>query len=291
MLWVKTEQFGAKEFTAAAMAVESTETLDRYLSVAVEAAKEAGEIIKGAISGQKAVSNKGKVDLVTETDKECEELIFKRLSEAFPSHQLIGEETAALNGTISPITDDPTWIVDPLDGTTNFVHGVPYVSVSIGLTVRRIPVVGVIYDPISGELFTAVKGGGAFLNGRRIKASDEQDLGKALIATEIGINREKEFVEARMKGMGDLLYKVQSLRIGGSTALVLCGVALGRLDGFYFLEFGGPWDVAAGAVIVEEAGGEVFDPSGEVFDLMSHRVAASNGHLKKSLVEALAGNV
>ncbi|CAM6124552.1 unnamed protein product [Calypogeia fissa] len=268
-----------------------TLTLDHYLEVAVEAAKEAGSIIKDAFSRHKTVSNKGKVDLVTETDKLCEEVIFKRLGEAFPSHKLIGEETAALSGTIAPLTEDPTWIVDPLDGTTNFVHSFPFVCVSIGLTIGRVPVVGVVYNPILDELFTGVKGTGAFLNGKRIHVSDEEDIGKALIATEIGVHREKDAVDTTMKRIGDLLFEIRSLRMSGSCALNMCGVAIGRLDGFYELGFGGPWDVAGGAVIVEEAGGQVFDPSGTNFEVMSQRVACTNGHLRKSFVDGLAGNV
>lgn len=279
------------EFTARAMAVDSTETVENYLAVAVEAAKAAGQIIKKAFRSDKIVSNKGKVDLVTETDKQCEELIGKSLSEAFPSHKFIGEETAAANGTIAPLTDAPTWIVDPLDGTTNFVHSFPFVCVSIGLTIERSPVVGVVFNPITDELFTAVKGKGAFLNGERIRVSDEEDIGKALFATEIGVNREEKVLEVTMNRIRDLLVKVRSLRMGGSCAMNLCGVALGRLDGFFELGFGGPWDVAAGVLIVEEAGGQVYDPSGDIFDIMSHRVAASNGHLKNSFVESLANNV
>lgn len=272
--------------SSGAMAGEEAR-LSEYLGVAVEAAKEAGAIIKDAFSRHKTVSNKGKVDLVTETDQLCERVIFKRLGEAFPAHKLIGEETAAMNGETGPLTDDPTWIVDPLDGTTNFVHSFPFVCVSIGLTVGRVSVVGVVYNPILNELFTAVKGGGAFLNGQRISVSEEHDIGKAQVATEIGVHREKEVVDATLKRIGGLLLEIRSLRMCGSCAMNLCGVALGRLDAFYELSFGGPWDVAAGVLIVEEAGGLVFDPSGGDFDIMSQRVACSNRHLKKSLVEKL----
>jgi inositol-phosphate phosphatase/L-galactose 1-phosphate phosphatase len=273
------------------MEPNSSKELDQFLVVAVEAAKEAGGIIKIASTVERAVEHKGKNDLVTETDKQCENIILKRLTEAFPSHKFIGEETASLAGTIAPLTDEPTWIVDPLDGTSNFVHNYPAYCVSIGLTIKKIPVLGVIYNPISDSCYTAVKGGGAYLNGQRIHVTKEQDLGEVIIATELGCNREKEWVEARMKTMGDLYYKVHTLRIAGSTALALCAVAAGRVGGFYFLEYGGPWDVVAGVVIVQEAGGEVFDPAGGEFDMMSKRVAASSGPLKKPLLEALTGNV
>ncbi|CAK9223133.1 unnamed protein product [Sphagnum troendelagicum] len=266
------------------------ETLDSYLNVAVETAKTAGQIILSNFNNTKTVEHKGKVDLVTETDKACESLIFEYLKTAFPSHQLIGEETSAIDGT-PELTDAPTWIVDPLDGTTNFVHRYPFVCVSIGLVVDKVPTVGVVFNPILDELFTAVKGSGAFLNGQHIYASEQQDIGNALLATEIGTLRDKKTVDSTSNRINNLLFKVRSLRMCGSCAMDLCGLACGRLDLFYELGFGGPWDVAAGALILEEAGGHVFDPSGSEFDMMSHRVAASSKHLKQALVEGLEGFV
>lgn len=226
------------------------------------------------------------VDLVTETDKACEELIFDHLKKNFPTHKFIGEETSAALGT-SELTDDPTWIVDPLDGTTNFVHGFPFVCVSIGLTIEKVPIVGVVYNPIIGELFTGIRGQGAFLNGSPIKASQQSELVKSLLATEVGTVRDKSTVDATTNRINSLLFKVRSLRMSGSCALNLCGIACGRIDIFYELGFGGPWDVAGGAVIVLEAGGLVFDPSGGEFDIMSKRVAASNSHLKDVFLAAL----
>ncbi|GFQ00021.1 inositol monophosphatase 1 [Phtheirospermum japonicum] len=205
-------------------------SMEDFLAVAVDAAKKAGEIIRSGFYETKRVEHKGQVDLVTETDKACEELIFNFLKQHFPDHKFIGEETTAACG-VTELTEEPTWIVDPLDGTTNFVHGFPFVCVSIGLTVGRVPTVGVVYNPIMDE--------------------------------------------------------VRSLRMSGSCALNLCGVAAGRLDLFYEVGFGGPWDVAAGALIVTEAGGLVFDPSGKDFDITSQRVAASNSFLKDTFIEAL----
>ncbi|GAU29858.1 hypothetical protein TSUD_379480 [Trifolium subterraneum] len=199
------------------------------------------------------------VDLVTETDKACEDLIFNHLKELYPTHKFIGEETTAAFGT-TELTDDPTWIVDPLDGTTNFVHGFPFVCVSIGLTI--------------GKLFTAVRGKGAFLNGNPIKE-------------QAGTKRDKKTLDATTDRINSLLYKVRSIRMSGSCALNLCGIACGRLDVFYEAGFGGPWDVAGGAVIVREAGGVVFDPSGAEFDITAQRIAASNPSLKDALVDLL----
>ncbi|CAM6014304.1 unnamed protein product [Sphagnum balticum] len=269
-------------------AIKEKKTLESYLDAAVEAAKRAGQIILSNFYVTKAVEHKGKVDLVTETDKACETMIFQYLESAFPSHQFIGEETSATTGT-PELTDAPTWIVDPLDGTTNFVHRYPFVCVSIGLVIDKVPTVGVVFNPILDELFTAVIGKGAFLNGQRIYASEQQDIGNALLATEVGTRRDKETVDLTTNRINNLLFEVRSLRLCGSCAMNLCGVACGRLDLFYELGFGGPWDVAAGALILQEAGGHVFDPSGSQFNMMSRRVAASNKHLKQALMEGLKG--
>ncbi|XP_075513776.1 inositol-phosphate phosphatase-like isoform X2 [Primulina tabacum] len=243
--------------------------MDDFLAKAVDVAKIAGE-----------------VDLVTETDKTCEKLIFDHLKQHFPEHKFVGEETTAACGA-TELTQEPTWIVDPLDGTTNFVHGFPFVCVSIGLTIGRIPMVGVVYNPIMDELFMAIRGKGAFLNGKAIKVSSQTELVKALLATEVGTKRDKATVDETTNRINSLLFKVRSLRMSGSCALNLCGIACGRLDLFYELGFGGPWDVAAGAVIVTEAGGLVFDPSGKDFDITSQRIAASNPLLKDEFIKTL----
>ncbi|KAL2495468.1 Inositol-phosphate phosphatase [Forsythia ovata] len=262
------------------------DSVDEFLAQAVDAAKNAGEIIRSGFHQTKRVEHKGEVDLVTETDKRCEEVIFNFLKQHYPNHKFIGEETTAACGA-SELTDEPTWIVDPVDGTTNFVHGYPFVCVSIGLTIGRIPTVGVVYNPVMDELFTAVRGKGAFLNGKPIKVSSQSELVKSLLATEVGTKRDKSTLDACTNRINSLLFKVRSLRMSGSCALNLCGIACGRLDLFYELGFGGPWDIAAGAVIVTEAGGVLFDPSGKEFDITSQRIAASNPLLKEAFIEAL----
>lgn len=262
-----------------------------FLSTAVEAAKLAGEMISKNFHLQdKVVDSKGQVDLVTETDKACEKIIFQRLQQKYPDHQFIGEETSAANGT-ADLTDAPTWIIDPLDGTTNFVHRFPFVCVSIALTIGKIPTVGVVYNPILGELFTAIRGRGSFLNATPISSSSQSEMIKALLATGFGTKRDKATVDANTDRFKGLLFKVRSVRMTGSCALNLCGVACGRLDLFYHLGYGGLWDVAAGVLIVQEAGGCVFDPSGADFNITSQRVAATNAHLKGALVDALRGKV
>ncbi|KAJ7946388.1 Inositol-1-monophosphatase [Quillaja saponaria] len=262
------------------------DSLSEFLASAVDAAKKAGEIIRQGFYQTKHVEHKGLVDLVTETDKACEDLIFNHLKQLYPTHKFIGEETTAAGGN-ADLTDEPTWIVDPLDGTTNFVHGFPFVCVSIGLTIEKIPTVGVVYNPIINELFTGIRGKGAFLNGNPIKVSSQSELVKSLLATEAGTKRDKLTLDASTNRINSLLFKVRSLRMSGSCALNLCGIACGRLDLFYETGFGGPWDVAGGAVIVTEAGGLVYDPSGKDFDITSQRVAASNPHLKDAFVEVL----
>ncbi|KAL6893484.1 hypothetical protein ACP4OV_007582 [Aristida adscensionis] len=268
---------------------------EQFLAVAVDAAKNAGEIIRKGFYETKNVEHKGQVDLVTETDKACEDLIFTHLRKHFPDHKFIGEETSAALGATAALTDDPTWIVDPLDGTTNFVHDCPYllhcsfpfVCVSIGLTIGKIPTVGVVYNPIMNELYTAVRGKGAFLNGSPIKASSQDELVKALLVTEAGTARDKTTVDDTTNRINKLLFKIRSIRMCGSLALNMCGVACGRLDLCYEIGFGGPWDVAAGAVILQESGGHVFDPSGREFDLMARRMAGSNGLLKDQFIKEL----
>ncbi|GAA0172921.1 phosphatase [Lithospermum erythrorhizon] len=261
-------------------------SVDEFLGAAVEAAKKAGEVIRKGFYLTKNVEHKGDVDLVTETDKACEDLIFNYLKQKFPSHKFIGEETTAANG-VTELTDEPTWIVDPLDGTTNFVHGFPFVCVSIGLTIGKAPTVGVVYNPIMDELFTGVEGKGAFLNGKPIKVSSQTELVKSLLSTEAGTKRDKPTLDALSNRISSLLAKVRSIRMTGSCALNLCGVACGRVDLFYETGFGGPWDVAGGAIIVKEAGGVIFDPSGKDFDITAQRVAASNPLLKKVFIDAL----
>ncbi|XP_022132376.1 inositol-phosphate phosphatase-like [Momordica charantia] len=262
------------------------DSLREFLGAAVDAANKAGQLIREKFYQTKHVEHKGEVDLVTETDKACEELIFNHLKQRYPSNKFIGEETSAAYGAVE-LTDEPTWIVDPIDGTTNFVHGFPFVCVSIGLTIGKVPTVGVVYNPIIEELFTGVRGQGAYLNGRPIKVSSQDELIKSLLATESGTTRDKSTIDAVTGRINSLLSKVRSLRISGSCALDICDVACGRIDLFYLNGYGGPWDAAAGAVIVTEAGGLVYDPSGKEFDITATRIAASNPLLKEVFVEAL----
>lgn len=213
---------------------------------------------------------------MTSTDAAAEDAIMKRLRAAFPSHSFVGEEeaaAAAAAGNPTPkVGREPTWCVDPLDGTTNFVHGWPFVCVSVGLVVDNFPVLGVVFNPVMDEMFVGVLGRGATLNGHKISVSGEQDLSRALVGTEIGVSENPLVVDAIFGRVKALTSKARSLRCGGSCALGLCGVACGRLDVFFEVGFGGIWDCAAGAAVVLEAGGFLLDPSGSSFDVDSRRV-------------------
>ncbi|KAG1662640.1 hypothetical protein FOA52_009625 [Chlamydomonas sp. UWO 241] len=260
-----------------------------FLAVALSAAIAAGDVIAAAFKEPKDVVHKGAVDLVTATDQACENIVQSRLKEAFPSHRFIGEEGSAAQGFTAELTDEPTWMCDPLDGTTNFVHSFPFVCVCIGLVINKRVVVGVVHNPILNETFTATRGGGARLNDARISASATSQLGNALVCTEIGTTRDEETVDAIFARMRAVATSVRSMRCCGSCACNLTSVACGRLDGFYEIGFGGCWDVAAASLILEEAGGVVLDPAGGPFDVMARRVLGTNAHLARPLAEILAG--
>lgn len=221
-----------------------------------------------------AFSVAGSVDLVTDTDKACESLIFSKLLAAFPEHVLVGEETvAASGGELPSLTSAPTWYVDPVDGTTNFVHRYPLSCVSIGLCVGGEPTLGVVFNPISRELFSAVRGRGAFLNGFPIHVAQHgDDLKACVFATELGTRRDDAFFDAALLRIRRVAAATRSMRCGGSCALNMCAVAAGRLDAYFEYGLGGPWDYVAATVVLREAGGKVIDPSGAPLGVTDRRV-------------------
>ncbi|CAM9873562.1 unnamed protein product [Pylaiella littoralis] len=243
----------------------------KALESAKAAALAAGGIILAAIESQEnsRLQVKSGVDLVTETDKAAELAIIERLRESHPDHKFMGEESTfedetggaaggGSGGAADTIDLAPTWVIDPLDGTTNFVHGYPLFCVSIALAVDGVPVIGVVYHPSSGDLYTASRGQGAFLNGIRIEVRAARGLGDALVVNNIGAARDDVFISTTLARLGELLRrKVQAIRMSGSAALNMCHVACGKLDSYYEDGYGGPWDVAAGFVIVREARGVV----------------------------------
>jgi len=252
-----------------------------YLDTAVEAALTAGRFQRYRLASQVEVAMKGDKNLVTEVDRESERLIVGHLLARFPDHSILAEE-GEYPETGSPLR----WIIDPLDGTTNYAHGFPWFCVSIGLESAGEPVVGVIYNPVNEELFTAVKGGGAYLNGRRLHVSTRSPLRDTLLATGFPYdcandpdNNFDNFIAFQKAARG--------IRRAGAAALDLACVAAGRLDGFWELKLK-PWDVAAGFLMVREAGGTVTTFDGAPYDVSNHRIVASNGRIHGEMVAMLA---
>lgn len=246
-------------------------TLEAARDLAIRLAGEAGAMLRERIGADHLVAHKGTVDLVTDVDEAAEKLITDGLRSTFPAFRLIGEE-----GTIGSADHDYGWVVDPIDGTTNFAHAYPHFAVSIGLEYRGVPVVGVVYDPMRDEMFTAVEGQGATLNGLPIQVSGVDVLLQALVATGFSYDR-----DAREQGTAlwnAFNYNAQGARRDGAAALNIAWVAAGRLD-VYFEQPVQPWDIGAGVVIVREAGGLVTSIDGGAFGLYAHNVFASNGHL------------
>ncbi|XP_039307050.1 inositol monophosphatase 1 isoform X3 [Solenopsis invicta] len=198
----------------------------------------------------------------------------------------IGEESTA-SGQKVELTDAPTWVIDPIDGTMNFVHGLPYTCVSVALLINKVAEIGIVYNPIMEQLFTARKGQGAFLNGAPIHVSNEKELRKALVMVEMGTSRDSEKLKIVLQNIALLTSHVHGIRSFGSAALNMCMVAIGGADVSF--EFGiHAWDIAAGDLIVREAGGVSIDPAGGLFDVMSRRtLCASSMELAQQLSKIL----
>lgn len=257
--------------------------MDNYhkqLEVAVEAALLAGSFQRFRFTSPLAIDLKGDKNLVTEVDRESEGLIVEHLLASFPDHNIVAEEGEYPQGN-SPFC----WIIDPLDGTTNYAHGFPWFCVSIGLAVDGKIVAGVIYNPMHEELFTAIENCGAFLNGTRLRVSSRAPLHNTLLGTgfpyDCGtdpVNNFAHFISFQKAARG--------IRRAGAAALDLAYVAAGRLDGFWELKLK-PWDVAAGVLIVQEAGGVVSTFDGSSYDINNHRIVASNGLIHAEMIAAL----
>jgi myo-inositol-1(or 4)-monophosphatase len=255
-----------------------------FLDVAVEAAREAGAIIAQAANRPKNISYKGEVDLVTETDQKSEAAILVRLRHHFPSHAIVAEE----GGASGPQAPSPyKWYVDPLDGTTNFAHGYPMFAVSIGLLENNEPLIGAVYNPVTCEMFTAIRNEGAYRDGARIRVSSVEKLSKSLLAT--GFPSHKRVQNPNIHYYWEFTLHSHGVRRAGSAALDLCSVACGQFEGFW--EFGlKPWDTAAGMLLVREAGGMVTDFAGQPYHPGDVGMLASNG-LVHAEMQALAANV
>jgi myo-inositol-1(or 4)-monophosphatase len=256
--------------------------MTQFLEVAVDAAREAGALLLADFDRPKHISYKGEVDLVTESDRRSEALILGRLRSHFPQHAIVAEEGGA--GAAAP-SARYTWYVDPLDGTTNFAHGYPCFAVSIGLLEEGEPLVGVVYNPVGRELFTAVRGDGAHLNNKRIHVSPVEKLAKSLVAT--GFPTHKVRNSVNISYYWEFTLRSHGVRRDGSAALDLCSVAAGRFDAFW--EFGlKSWDTAAGMLLVKEAGGMVSDLSGRPYHPGDPDILVSNGRIHSEVQQVAA---
>lgn len=264
------------------MTANSPEQLQIFLDVATEAALAAGVILKNNYRKLEQIEEKGRAgDLVTEADKQAEAEILKVLNRHVPHHQILAEES----GTLGQADSEYLWAIDPLDGTTNYAHGYPMSSVSIGLSCQGIPQVGVIYNPFRDELFRAAKGLGATCNRRPIRVSTTEELNKSLLVTGFAYDR-RETTDNNYAEFCYLTHLTHGVRRSGSAALDLTDVACGRLDGYW--ERGlKPWDVVAGIVLLEEAGGKITAYDRSPLDINSGRILATNGHIHSQLSKAL----
>ncbi|XP_071340887.1 inositol monophosphatase 1-like isoform X3 [Trachinotus anak] len=254
----------------------------------VEVTKKAGEMVREALLKDIAVMQKSSpVDLVTETDQKVEQLIISSIKEKYPTHSFIGEESVAA-GAPSVLTDNPTWIIDPIDGTTNFVHRFPFVSISIGFTVKKEIEFGIVYSCIEDKMYTAQKGKGAFCNGVPIKVSGQEDITQSLVLTEMGFKKDPEQFKTMLANIKTILtIPVHGIRSPGSAAVNMCLVACGSADAYYHMGIH-CWDMAGGAVVVTEAGGVIMDISGGPFDLMSRRlIVASSRAIAERIVKEI----
>ena len=252
-----------------------------YIDVAIRASREAGRYLMDNFGTVKDYEYKYKNSMVTEVDRKAETLITDIILSTYPDHSIYAEEFGQVDSG-----SDHRWIIDPLDGTTNFLHSYPFFSVSIALEVGGEVVCGVVYDPFKDELFAAERGGGATLNGRPLSPSGVESLTESLVVT--GFTHEHEWMfRENLRHMYNFMERVQAFRRDGAASLDLCYVAAGRVDGFWEIGLHA-WDVAAGVLIVCEAGGRVSDFSGGELDIYGDQILATNGIIHDEMVSVLA---
>ena len=254
------------------------------LNFAIQTARDAGRLLAERFGRAQRVTNKSELDLVTDSDLASERLIIDRIKTYYPRHAILAEESGASSPVTPAAQSEWRWIIDPLDGTTNYAHGYPCFCVSIGLEYEGRMEVGVIYDPMRDELFTAERGQGAALNGRRINVSPTDNLSGALLCTGFpyDVRERSEFA----RHFANFIMNAQAVRRDGAAALDLAYVASGRFDGFW--EEGlKPWDVAAGSLMVEEAGGRVSNYAGGPLSIYAPPILASNGLVHEQMMRVL----
>ena len=250
----------------------------KFLEAAVEAAREAGELLMHEFDRPQQLTYKGEVDIVTEADRRSEALIVGQLRRKFPEHAILGEEGGASGSNEAAYQ----WLVDPLDGTTNFAHGFPVFAVSIGLLENGEPLVGAVYNPVTRELFSARRGEGAYRGEKRIRVSTVRSLSKSLLAT--GFPTRKRTQNPNIHYYWEFTLRSHGVRRAGSAALDLCSVACGQFEGFW--EFGlKPWDTGAGVLLVREAGGMVTDFSERSYHPGDSELLATNGLIHDEMRE------
>jgi len=269
--------------------------LKNFLKIAIEAVKEAGKIQEEKFGENFKIEHKGEINLVTEVDYQCEKAIIDIIKRDYPEHEILTEEAGSVKGlppSHSPLTKGGQmegkykWIIDPLDGTTNYAHSYPCFCASVGLEIDGEIVAGAVYNPMIDELFTSIKGEGAYLNGNRIRVSKIGDINKSLLATGFPYDI-RESKENNLNHFCNFAVRAQAIRRPGSAVLDLCYLAAGRFDGFWELKLY-PWDMAASSLIVKESGGMITDFKGSEFSIYKGEMLASNGLIHKEMIEILS---
>lgn len=267
----------------------SAEELQRFLDVATEAASAGGAVLQHYWGNLSNIQQKGRPgDLVTEADKAAEKEVLAVLKRHLPEHAILAEESGSIEAATGGGVADLLWAVDPLDGTTNYAHQYPFCGCSVGLLINGRPAVGAIFDPVHNHLFRAAKGLGATCNRKPISVSDTDSLADSLLVTGFAYDR-RETIDNNYAEFCQLTHLTRGVRRGGAASIDLAYVACGRLDGYW--ERGlSPWDLAAGVILVEEAGGTVTAYDQSPFDIRSGRILATNGKIHTALSQVL-GNV
>jgi myo-inositol-1(or 4)-monophosphatase len=254
------------------------------LNFAIETAREAGQILLEKYGRKIQISKKGDINLVTEADLASEKLIIERIRSYYPKHSILAEESGESNIAIVEGETRWKWIIDPLDGTTNFAHGYPCFCVTLAVEHDGEIVIGVTYDPTRDEMFSAEKGNGATLNNREIRVSETEELSEALLVT--GFPYDFKTRQDFARHLTEFLLKSRGLRRDGSAAIDMAYIACGRFDGFW--EEGlNPWDVAAGVLLIEEAGGKISYYDGSKHSVYSPPICGSNGRIHSEMLEIL----